>query len=418
MSGRPRTDIGTYGTIRIREVRPGVHEARARFRLRNGRLKDVTRRGKSGAAAERTLKKALAEMADEVAGRQINGDTRMARVMDLWLSAFEEKVRLGKRAEKSLYDYRGTVADLKPLLGDLTCREAEHAGLMDETLKEVRRLAAANKSRSKTGEAAMLRARTVLSNVCAHAVLHGAMKVNPVKSVERIDREREEVRALEPEERPDFLKKFRACCEARLVAPSGKRKSVLGKRGRVWSDLPELVEAMLSTGLRIGEATALIGDDVDIDAREVSASHHLVRVERVGMVRRPKRKGNRPGLRVPITSWTLAMWRRRKLESGGSGPLWPTWNGQWVDPTNLMKKISEVCEEIGYGWVSSRYFRHTTASHLGDSDLTDNAISDALGNTPDVVRRHYRRKRQSNPAVAAALESLVTQPVDRSTESV
>lgn len=404
--GRPRTDIGTYGEINTREVRPDVWEARTRFRLRNGRLKPVSRRADTKPRAIRRLKKALAEMADEVAGKDIHGDTRMARVMDLWLVTFQEKVTLGKRAEKSLYDYRGTITDLKPLIGDLTCREAENAGLMNETLQEIRRQAAGNKARAKNGEAAMLRARTVLSNVCTYAVMHRAMKVNPVKSIERIDREQEEVRALEPAERPDFLEKFRAACEQRLAAPSGKRKSVLGKRGRIWRDLPELVEGMLSTGLRIGEATALTGDDVDLEVMEVAAFHHLVRVEKVGMVRKPKRKGDRPGLRAPITSWTLAMWRRRKLESGG-GPVWPTWNGAWLDPGNVAKKINEVCVEIGYEWVSSRYFRHTAASHLGDSDLTDTAISDALGNTPEVVRKHYRRRRQSNPAVAAALESML-----------
>lgn len=403
--GRPRTDIGTAGKITIREVRPGLHEARTRFRLRNGRLKDVTRREKTGPAAERRLKKALTELADEVAGKEITGDSRMSRVMDMWLVAFEEKVTLGKRSPKSLYDYRSIVKDhLKPLMGDLTCREAENAGLCNETLKEVRRRSAANTARAKNGEAAMLRARTVLSNVCTYAVMHGAMKVNPVSSVERIDREQEPVRALEPEERADFLAKFRADVVRRT---QGKGGSQLGPRARAWTNLPDLVEAMLSTGLRLGEALALTGDDVHLDERQVLAFHHLVRVEKVGIVRRPKRKGDRPGLKVGITSWTAAMWRRRKLESGGAGPLFASWNGQWLDVSNVTKNIRKVCVEIGYGWVSSRYFRHTTATHLGDSDLTDNAISDALGNTPDVVRKHYRRARVSNPAVAEALESML-----------
>lgn len=406
--GRPRTDIGTFGKISIREISPGVHEARTRFRLRNGRSKPVSRRGKTGPTAERRLKKALAALADEVAGKEINGDSPMARVMDLWLATFEEKVTLGKRASKSLYDYRSIVNDhLKPLMGDLACREAENAGLCNETLKEVRRRSVANTARAKTGEAAMLRARTVLSNVCAYAVMHGAMRVNPVKSTERIDRAQEAVRALEPDERPDFLAKFRAEVERRVTAPAGGKKNVLGIRARVWLDLPELVEGMLSTGLRIGEALAVTGDDVDLEARQVRAHHHLVRVEGVGMVRQPKRKGNRPGLDVAITSWTLAMWRRRKMAAAADGPVWSAWNGQWLDPGNVAKRINEVCTKIGYGWVSSRYFRHTTASHLGDSDLTDTAISDALGNTPDVIRKHYRRQRQGNPAVAAALESML-----------
>lgn len=407
--GRPRTEIGTYGEIKVSVSGPPF-TARARFRLRNGRLKDVTRSGPSKNQATRRLKKALTQLADEVAGKNINGDTRMTHVMDLWLTSFEEKVALGKRAHKSLYDYRGVIKDhLRPRMGELTCREAENAGLCNEVLKDVRRVSAANLARAKSGEAAMLRARTVLSHVCAYAVLHGAMKVNPVKSIESIDREREEVRVLEPEDRADFLQKFRVECEARTVGPARKGKGVnrLGVRARVWTDLPELVEVMLSTGLRIGEALALIGDSVDLDTHLVHASHHVVREAGVGLVRKAKRKGDRPGLQVAVVSWTESMWRRRKLASGGSGPLFSSWTGRWLDPGNVAKKIREVCDAIGYGWVSSRYFRHTAGTHLADSGLSVHEAADALGNTPAVMEKHYRRKLKANPKVAAALETML-----------
>lgn len=403
-AGRPRTEIGTFGNINVRVLRQDeLYEARARFRQRNGRLKDVIRRGKSEPAATRRLKKALSEMADEVAGKAVTGDTKFGRVMDLWLVDLAEKVMQGKRAESTLYNYRSIADKLRPHVAELTCREAENAGLMDEVLKTIRKQASTT-TRGKHGEGAQLHARTVLSHACGYAVRHGAMKVNPVKSIESIDREKEEVRALEPEERLDFLAKFAADVQRRAV---GKGGSQLGPRARAWTDLPELVAGMLSTGMRIGEALAVTDDAVDLDSRQVHASHHLVRVEGVGIVRKPKRKGDRPGLKVAIVSWTEAMWRRRKMAAAPGGPVFPAWNGQWLDPGNVAKRINKVCVEIGYGWVSSRYFRHTAATHLGDSDLTDTAISDALGNTPDVVRKHYRRPRQSNPAVAEALETML-----------
>lgn len=413
--GRPRTEIGTYGDIKVRDVGGGKFVARTRFRARNGRLLDVTRRGPSQAAARRALKKALTELVDDAAGKEITGDTRMTRVMDLWLADLKEKVDLGKRAAKTFYDYRDTIDNsLRPAMGELTCREAEHAGLCNEVLKEIRRKAATavgskGGKRGKNGEAAMSRARTVLSGVCGLAVLHQAMTVNPVKSVERIERDKDEVRALEPQERSDFLTQFRAEVEKRVAGKNGAGTGPnrLGLRGRAWLDLPELVEAMLSTGLRIGEALALIDESVDLDADVVHASHHLVRVEGVGMVRKPKRKGDRPGLKVPIVSWTASMWRRRKLSAAPGGPVFASWNGEWLDPGNVAKRLNKICQEIGYGWVSSRYFRHTAATHLGDSDLTDSVISDALGNTPEVVRKHYRRPKVSDPRIAAAMETML-----------
>lgn len=397
--GRPRTAIGTYGSIRTRQLGPKLFESRARFRLRNGRLKPVKRRGPSRAAAERALKDAMKILADEVSGKAVNGDTRFGHVMDLWLQDFGDKVERGVRAHKSLAEYRSVVNTyLRPALGELACREAENAGLIDETLKDIRTKAGRVKGRGKNGDAAAKRARTVLSGVCGFAKRHGAMTSNPVRDAEAMDHEHEEIRALEPEERPDFLAKLRVECEKR----AGQN---LGPRGRAWTDLPDMAEAMLATGTRIGEALATTGAGLDLGGRRVLIDHHLIRVPGEGIVRQPKRKGRKAGLAPGLPTWSLTMWRRRKAEFG-DGPLFPSWNGSWLDPGNVAKRLAKATDAIGYGWVSSRYFRHTTASHLGDSDLTNETISDALGNTPDVVQKHYRRQRV-DPRVAESLEGLM-----------
>lgn len=393
-------DIGTYGKIRTVEISPGLFESRARFRMRNGRVKPVKRRGSSRAAAERALKKAMAQLVDDVKGKAIDGDTPFSRVMDLWLEDFASKVERGARAHKSLQEYQSVVRSyLKPALGELTCREAENAGLVDETLKDIRVKAAKVAGRGKNGDAAAKRSRTVLSGICGYAQRHGAMSSNPVKAAEAMDHEREEIRALEAHERPDFLAKLREWCD--------EQASRLGPRGRAWTDLPDMAEAMLSTGSRIGEALAVVGAGVDLGGRRVQLSHHLARVPGQGMVRAAKRKGGRPGLEPGLPTWSLPMWRRRVAEHG-EGPLFPSWNGQWLDPGNVAKRLAKAAKAIGYGWVSSRYFRHTTASHLGDSDLTSEIIADALGNTAPVVEKHYRRKR-TDPRVSDALESLMDQ---------
>jgi len=51
--------------------------------------------------------------------------------------------------------------------------------------------------------------------------------------------------------------------------------------------------------------------------------------------------------------------------------------------------------------------RHTVGTHLGDSGVSSELISDQLGNTAEVVERHYRRKTVTNAATADALESLL-----------
>lgn len=410
MTGRPRLDIGTYGEIHTVEVRPGVWEARAQFVLRNGRIARPRRRakGKDDKPAIRALKKHMATLADEVTGKKINGDTRFGHVMDLWLDDFDQnKVKIGKRSPGTLDDYRDTVDNhLRPRMGDLKCRDADNAGLVDETLKAIRKASAEavgtrGKKRGKTGTAGMKRARTVLSQICGYALRHGAMRANPVKSIETIDGDETEILALEPAQRADFLGKFTAHCEARV-----RGNNQLRARARAWTDLSDIVMAELSTGCRPSEVLALLGENVDLAGRKIVADHHVTRVKGQGLQRTPKRKGGGAAVEPPITSWALPMWRRRKLESGG-GPLFTTATGAWEDPSNVGKRIAKVCEAIGYAWVSSRILRHTTATHIVDSGLTSADAADALGNTVEVIEENYRRKQKTNPRVAEVMESLM-----------
>jgi integrase len=397
---RPRTPIGTFGHIKVSPIvektkdEPAVFEARARFRMRNGRFRRLRRRGPSEKAAERALKKAMGALADEVAGRAISGGTRFTRVIELWLEDFEAKVERGDRAPKSFYDYRDTANNyLKKHMGELACREIT-AGLCDEVLKRIR---------DQVGYAAAKRAKVVMSGVCGYAVRHEAMDANPAKSVEALGQgEKKPIRALEPAQRKDFLDKLTAW----VGEQAGDDAHRLGPRAQAWTDLPDIVQAMLATGTRIGEILAVTGDDVDPVNRTVVVSHHLVRVAGQGIVRVPLRKGRGDALTLSVPSWSVEVWRRRKLESGGGG-LFLTWNGQWVDPSNVTKRIRKASDAIGYDWVKSHIFRHTVATHLGDGDINDEAIADQLGNTREVVERHYRRKRRANENVSASLESLM-----------
>jgi len=402
--GRPRTDIGTYGNISNREVRPGVWEARARFRLRNGRLKPVKRRASSETAAERAVKRAMAKLANETAGKTLTVESRFGLAIDLWLAEFKKKVERGERAHKSLYDYEDSAEQLRKHMGELTCGEADNAGLCDETLKAIRDAAAkSNRSKRGGGYAAAKRAKTVLTGVCGLAVRHGAMSTNPAKSAEAIEQsaDREHVRALEPDERLDFLTKLRAWCAEK--ADSSKRGGV---RVQAWRDLPDVAEAMLATGSRPGEILAAIGTGVDPQAHTVLLDHHLVRIEGEGLVRKFRRKGGKAGIQPMYPSWAVPMFTRRKL-AAGEGPLFPTWNEQWQDASNVQKRFRQACDAIGYEWVAARMLRHTVGTHIVDVGGTNEDAADQLGNTPQVVQKHYRRKRQTSPENAAKLESLL-----------
>jgi integrase len=189
----------------------------------------------------------------------------------------------------------------------------------------------------------------------------------------------------------------------------------LGPRAQAWLDLPDIAEIMLGTGGRIGEVLACDGSDVDPATRNISLAHHLVRIERQGMVRTKGRKGKQRGLTLQYPSWCDITLRRRKHAAGDDGPLFPAWNGQWLDPSNVTKRFRTACDAIGYEWMASRLLRHTVGTHIVDSGQTVAAAADQLGNTPEVVEKHYRRKKVANGKVADALESLMDTEETRTT---
>ncbi|GLY69941.1 hypothetical protein [Amycolatopsis taiwanensis] len=82
------------------------------------------------------------------------------------------------------------------------------------------------------------------------------------------------------------------------------------------------------------------------------------------------------------------------------------WNGEWLDPSNVVQRIQEAFAEVGYGWVTSHVFRKTVASVLDEAGLPLSAIADQLGNTQKVADKHYRKRRVANEASAAALEGM------------
>ncbi|WP_116051799.1 tyrosine-type recombinase/integrase [Amycolatopsis palatopharyngis] len=391
--GRPPTPVGTYGVIKTTNVAPGVWEAHARFRMPTGRSKPVRRRGKTKTAAVNRLKEALTRLADEARGGQVTGDTRFAAIAQLWLDEIRREYALSGKPGSTVRLYSGYVKNwVVPALGELQAREVTAMGC--NTLVQ--------RARDKSYETAKS-VRAVLSGICSFAVRAGAMDTNPVKSTARLARgETKAVKAMTLEQRRDLVAKLEALAEAKTVDSKGRS---LGTRSQVWQALPDIVRAMLSTGVRLGELLALDGADVDPIQKTVTVGHHIVRVPKEGLLRAGDRKGGEPSLILLVPEWSVPMWRRRKLASGG-GPLFPSWNREWSDPSNVIKRIREAFDECGYDWVTSHVFRKTVTTVLDEADLPTTAIADQLGNTPAVVEKHYRKKRASNAATLEALEGM------------
>jgi integrase len=393
---RPPLDVGTYGSINVRELRPKRHEARARFRMADGRLKLVRRVGTSPASATASLKRAMSALVGELGGAEVSGDTRVKSIADLWHAEIEREASIGDRSHNTVRIYTSLLDNwILPRLGALRARELTVMAC-DKLIKAVH---------DKTSYDTAKSVRTVLAGVCGYAVRHGAMTTNPVKSVGRLARgQQRDVQALDAEQRAELLARLEEFAEDRRVDARGRS---LGGRASVWLDLPDVVRSMLATGVRLGELLGLSGSDVDPAKQTVAIDHHLIRVTGTGLVRVPGRKGNAKGLLLRVPDWSVSMLRRRKL-AAGEGPLFASANGEWLDPSNVIHRVREAFTEIGYGWVTSHVFRKTVASVLDDADLPLSALADQLGNTQTVADKHYRRRRVANEASAHALEAMLS----------
>lgn len=115
---RPPLPVGTWGKVKRTEVGPGRWVARARFRDYDGRTRLVEAWGKSGAAAERSLKAALTERATPTSG-QITADTRLSLLAERWL----EEARRSNLATNSISRYEALVKlHIGPGVGGLRIR--------------------------------------------------------------------------------------------------------------------------------------------------------------------------------------------------------------------------------------------------------------------------------------------------------
>lgn len=389
--------MGTWGNIHVGEISQCTYEAHARFRGANGRTRQVRARGASENKAKDALKEKLGELRDAVIGGSLSPDARMSKLAEVWMADRRVTYKARKQPTGTLRTYDTYVRNwVLPALGEVRARELEQSPWMADQL-------------IKTGLAQSYSVadsiRTVLVGICGYAVSNGAMKVNPVKALGRLGRDdAPAVRALDLAQRLDLLGRLEQLAEDKRTDKRGRRTA--RRTWWVWAQLPSIMRGMLSTGVRGSELLAISGGEVEPTVPEVAIDWHLVREPETGLHRYPLRKGRGHALLLGVPVWSVPTWRALKLASGG-GPLWPTYRGGWQDPNLIARRLREGLVETGYDWVTPHVWRKTVATVLDEADLPTTAIADQLGNTPDVVERHYRKKRSSNTAAVAALEGMM-----------
>lgn len=381
--GRPPLPVGTFGKVGFFPTAGGEIQARARFRDFDGRTRLVSKTGRSRAAAERALKTELTTRRGPHGTGLLTGASRVTALVDAWLTTDHGWSTGTERTYRSIIK-----TSVLPAFGELCLREVTPG-------RVARALTAISMS---SGPGAAKTARACLSGMFALAIVDGAVTANPVRDAGvRVARtSRKAPRALTAEDTTRLVELFAA--SERAVA----------------LDLPDVVDWMLATGARIGEALALRAGKadgrtlLDLDTGTWEVAGTVVRVPKQGLIVQPRTKTVAGWRVVALPAFAVDLVRRRR--AGTSFPdtdlVFPApVAGTVRDPSNVSGDLRQLldgfdcaacegtgllpatksggrpvrCTEGPWSWVTSHTFRKTVATRLEEAGFTPRQVADQLG---------------------------------------
>lgn len=384
---RPPLEVGTWGEIWTYVAKtddggnPIRYRAVTRYRDYDGRTRHVERFGATEKKAVAALRKALKERARAAVAGDLNSGNRFSDAATLWLERIERAAKADQRSLGTVETYRRQLTNhVLPGLGELRLREIT-TGRLDRFLNTIK---------DDIGAPTAKTCRSAVSGVLGLAVRYGALTHNPIRDVEVIEtKAKKEPRALTAAERVQWIAQLEDDEDA------------------VNKDLPDLSRFMMATGLRIGEALAVLWSEVDSDMTSVDITSTVIRVTGVGLIR--KRTKSRAGeRRLALPSWATEMLERRKHSNPEpDSPVFPDSLGGLRDPSNTRRALREARGTEGFEWVTSHNFRKTAATIMDDAGLSARAIADQLGHArPSMTQDVYLGRKINGTAAAAALEGM------------
>lgn len=345
----------------VLHIGPSVYEARARYRDPDGVGRLVSRRGQTKTAATNALLAALADRAYQAQHAGIGPNSTVEQLADAWLASHP----VTSLAPNSVAAYTYAVENqIKPRIRALRLTELT-SRRVNETLTSVR---------ASSGPGAAKTTKAALSGMCRLAVASEAVPANPMLDAIQIKRTKRKAprRALTTDE------ETRLCDLLRT------------DRTAIDYDLSDLVDWLLGTGCRIGEALAaregFNGDGeplLDLDAGTWEVNATLIRVRGRGLIVQERAKTDAGWRRIAIPDHLVQMvhGRQERLMFRPDVPvLFPSpLARQLRDPRNTARDWREIRDRLGYDWVNFHKFRATVASRLLAAGVDPARVADHMG---------------------------------------
>lgn len=371
---------------------PEVHRQRGKWVLRqSGYDPSNGRRRVRQLGTFDTKRAAMAKRAAVMEGRAGSDTETLAEFLEaVWLPSKEARVETS-----TLDQYRWAVRrHLVPLLGAVRLRDLT-AEVVDGFVAEL--VAPGETGKPRLGATSARLVRKVLSMALQEAVDRGRLQRNPVALTQPPRRDRA------------HRKMGWTLDEARrfLAGVSGHR-------------LHAAFHLSLVTGLRRGELLGLRWQDVDLEGFQLLVAQQLS-VERGRPVLKQLKTEHSERLVTfgPGTAAVLAAHRERQVEEQafvgdawqGSGLVFTTPLGGWIDPNNFSRTMDALIEQVGVPRITPKGMRHTAQSVgrvvVGDDKVMQERLGHSdigitLGTYTQVVTEQHRAAGQRLDEVFSA----------------
>lgn len=369
--------MGTAGKVRTFRTTTGW-AAVAKFRDLDGATRKVQKAGRTEGAARQRLSEALRDRTVYSGQNDINGDTKLAVVAELWFSDRQQS----QLSPSTLELYRGRIdKQIIPALGNLRLREIT-VGIADHFLQTVR---------ARHGPGLARTTRSVLSGVMAFACRRDALRVNPVREVTPLSKQtRRRPRALSVAE----ILQIRSYLTYDPIA--------------VRHDLPDFISVLAASGMRVGEAAALSWDCVDLQRGTIEVRATVLRLKGAGLTIKHGAKSQAGNRVLEMPSWCVALLIRKKAESTSNLVL-PAPKGGLRDPSNSRRALQQALARAGYGneHLTTHIFRKSVSTLMLQARIDPAAISDQLGHRDATTTlRDYIARGVRKTGAAEVLEVL------------
>lgn len=391
MAGRPRLPIGTFGDITVREVAPHRYLASTRFRDWDGQTRQVSATAAGLTAARTALKvRIAARVRQGNEDDQLTADSLFSALAVAWLEDLQLDV---DRSE-------GTKEVYERELRTLVMPTFQHFVIREITVGKVERFLKVQRAKSY---ARAKHSRTILSMMMGFAVRREIISRNPVKETSRLKKPRKTPKALTPEQ----IATIRAAARDWRIG-----EGQLGPHPD--GQVRDLIEIMLGSATRIGEALAIRKCDVDMtsDPPTIDINGTIVVRKGKGVMRQPKPKTDESNRLVAVPPFAAAVIRRRLVGLAGATDdhlLFYTRTGTALAPHNARRTFRSMLKSVGLedGDITPHAFRRTGATLIA-RDTNLEAAAEVLGHSSTApTKEHYAEPAHTaNPVSARVLQEL------------